>query len=76
MITSPGRMCLQRVKKCLGAPCESPYKGVIGSDTQGNKIMRKPLVLPPLPLADIVKAIETRRGVTLAPMKGARHANS
>lgn len=38
--------------------------------------MRKPLILPPLPIADVVKRIEESRGVTLAPMKGQRHANS
>lgn len=38
--------------------------------------MRKPLILPPLPIADIVRAIETARGVTLAPMKDKRHANT
>ena len=31
-------------------------------------------ILPPAPIADIVKAIEESRGVTLAPMKGQRHA--
>lgn len=36
--------------------------------------MRHPLA-PPATLVAIVAAIETRRGVTLAPMKESRHAS-
>ena len=37
--------------------------------------MRKPLILPPAPIADLVARIEAVRGVTLAPAKDKRHAN-
>ena len=37
--------------------------------------MRKPLILPPPPIAAVVRRIEESRGVTLAPEKGKRHAN-
>jgi hypothetical protein len=37
--------------------------------------MRKPLSIPPAPIGALVVAIETARGVSLAPMKDKRHAN-
>lgn len=38
--------------------------------------MKQSLILPPLPIAAIVAAIESRRGVTLAPLKESRRAHS
>jgi len=35
----------------------------------------RPNLIPAGTIADIVAKIETARGVTLAPMKGTRHAN-